>query len=320
MSSRAKQSSLYLQDEWKIFNSLELSLGVRGTHYDKTASNYIEPRASFVFKLPKNVNLKGAWGKYNQFVSRITNEDVLDGSRDFWLLADDELKPGFAEHYILGLNWENNEYLFEVEGYYKDLKNLIEYTWRYGRRRDINNPFFTGTGYSKGIDFLLQKKRGALTGWLGYTLGKVEYDFPDLNNGVPFPADHDRRNEFKFVGNYTKGSWSFSATWVYATGKAYTSPESQYYLTMLDGAQTGYIHVSDKNANRFPAYHRLDFSFSRRVTYQNTYLDYGISVFNLYNRKNVRYKEYNLDISPIVITDMLMLGFTPTIYVRLQLK
>ena len=156
------------------------------------------------------------------------------------------------------------------------------------------------------------------TGWAGYTLGKTEHIFTDLNNGNAFPADNDRTHEVNLVASVTKGLWDFSGTWVYATGKAYTAPESQYALTLLDGSQLSFIHVSDKNVNRLPDYHRLDLSVSRRFNFDDWRLDVGGSVFNAYNRKNVNFREYILDTTPVVITDELMLGLTTTFYIRMH--
>ncbi|HDY88273.1 MAG TPA: TonB-dependent receptor [bacterium] len=313
-------SAFYLQDKWRLWNAFELTFGLRVTFYDPTQSKYFEPRASFKYLISDNITLKGAWGQYRQFINRITNENVLEASRDFWLLADDEFKPGFSEHRIIGLEYENRDYLFSIEGYQKDLEGLIEYSRRYNVNADYNNRFFLGTGIAEGIEFLAQKKRGKLTGWVGYTLGKVEHVFPKLNNGEPFPADHDRMHELKAVGILKRGKWNFSATWVYASGRAYTAPESQYFLELLDGSVQSYIHVSGKNTLRLSPYHRLDVSVSRRFENKRAKFDIGASVFNLYNHKNVWYKEYNLDVSPIVETDVVMLGFTPTVYFQLYLR
>ena len=328
--SRDSQSwlySAYVQNNWKVKN-LDITVGLRGSSYQKTDELYYEPRASFNYQLTDNLQLKGAWGHYYQFVNRITSEDVTQGSRDFWLLADEDFNPGFAEHRILGLNYENTNYVFSIEAYQKDLEDLIEFSRRYvvaaGQPRDrrlmpVDN-FFIGTGEAKGIELLLQKKRGALTGWLGYTLGKVDYNFPAINNGLIFPANHDRRHEVNLVAKYNWGVYTFAATWVYASGSPYTSPESQYFIPLLDGEVNSYIHVSDKNATRLPAYHRLDLSASRRFESDNWATELGVSIFNVYNRKNVWYRDYNLDTTPVTITDVLMLGFTPTVYVQMNLK
>jgi ferric enterobactin receptor len=318
--AQATQGFLYLQDLWEITPVCELTVGLRENYYGNTSSHYLEPRASFMYHLTEHVKFKGAWGHYHQFINRITNENVLEGSRDFWILADEEIEPNFAEHFIGGASYENNTYLFDVEAYYKDLDNLVEYTRRIIRRNimqtsNIRN-FFQGTGTAKGIEFLLQKKSGKLTGWLGYSLAKVEYDFPELSDDL-FPATHDRTHEINLVGKYSIGDWDLSATWVYATGKPYTAPESQYYLDMLDGNSSSYIHVSEKNGYRLPAYHRLDLGLSRNFYTDSNKWVVGFSVFNLYNNKNVWYRQFDLDTQPITVTDVKMLGFTPTIFMQI---
>jgi len=315
--------SAYLQDKWKISN-LEWTFGLRSSHYENTNKLYHEPRVSFNYQLTKNLQFKGAWGQYYQFVSRVANEDVTQGARDFWLLADKDIKPSFSEHFIAGLNYENDNYVFGIEAYQKDLNDLIEFSRRYvsagPKQSETIDNFFFGTGEVRGIEFLAQKKRGALTGWIGYTLGKVDYHFPGLNNGEVFPANHDRRHEINAVAKLNLGVWTLAATWVFASGSPYTAPESQYYIPYLDGEYHSYIHVSDKNSFRLPDYHRLDLSASRRFSAGNWSTEVGVSIFNAYNHKNVWYRDYNLDTTPITVTDVMLLGFTPTVYVQMNLK
>lgn len=322
-----KQASFYLQDKWRLFPSLDINLGLRSTYYNKGNNFYIEPRISANYAFLPNFSLKGAWGQYNQFIHRITNEEILQGSRDFWLIADEDFEPAFAEHYIAGLAYENKNYLFEIEGYYKDLENTIEFSRRFRDRADFGGLFFFGDGYSKGIEFLAQKKAGAFNGWASYTLSKTERKFENLNDNDPFPAAHDRTHEVKLAGTYALDNWNFSATWVFATGQPYTYPEGQYYLEMLDGEYNSYIHVSEKNDNRLPDYHRMDVSVSRlfyptdnrdRKKKDSWHGEMGLSVFNLYNHKNVWYREYDLDVTPVLITDVSMLGITPTVFMKIK--
>jgi hypothetical protein len=326
-NTQARMNAAYIQDKWKI-KSTELTLGLRGSYYDKTGKLYYEPRASVSVPTFKNTSLKGAWGHYYQFVNQITNQDIAEGARDFWLLADEDFDPGFAEHRIVGLNYENADYVFSMEVFQKDLKDLIEFSRRFvvsgdhprNRRIMPVDNFFIGTGEARGIELLVQKKRGQLTGWLGYTLGRVDYTFPAMNNGEAFPASHDRRHEINLVTRYQIGVWSLAATWVFASGSPYTAPVSQYFVPLLDGSSQSYIHVSDKNSHRFPDYHRLDFSVSRKWESDRWETEAGFSIFNLYNHKNIWYRDYNLDTVPITVTDVTMLGFTPTVYVQMKLK
>ncbi len=318
-SDTSELYSAYLQDTWRI-GPLEATAGVRTARFEQTAANYLDPRLSLTWSLSDRLSLKGAWGHYRQFVNRIVNENVLEGSRDFWILADEELQPGFAEHLIAGVSWESGTWLLSAEAYRKEMDNLVEYTRRVQRPDQPDRYFFLGTGTARGLELLVQKKRGLLTGWVGYTLGEVEHTFPELNDGRPFPADHDRRHEINTVVRRTVGDWTFAATWTYATGRAYTAPESQYFIELLDGEYLSYIHISGKNANRLPDYHRLDMSASRQWIGESVITELGVSLFNAYNRRNVWYREYQLDTTPITVTDALMLGLTPTVFVKFRLK
>jgi hypothetical protein len=110
-----------------------------------------------------------------------------------------------------------------------------------------------------------------------------------------------------------------SATWVFGAGTPYTSPESEYTITLLDGSQQSYIHVGEKNGERLPAYHRLDAAINYRFPIGTSEVNVGLSVFNLYNHTNVWYKEFDLTQSPFVTTDVAYLGFTPNISLRVDL-
>lgn len=316
----------YVQDKWKVSDNLDVTIGLRSTYFDPTKEIYIEPRASFLYKLNPLFRIKGAWGNYYQYINQVTSENVLEGSRDFWLISNSELEPGSAQHYIIGAEYETPDYLFSIEGYYKNINNLLEFTQRIVRTSqnrlssltNYETNFFKGTGYAEGIEFLIQKKFGAISGWVSYTLGKVVYKFPDFDFGDPFPANQDRTHEFKFVSTYETGNWNFSASWVYSTGLPYTAPESQYFIELLDGIKQSYIHVSEKNVNRLPDYHRLDLSASYKFKNKQFNGDIGFSIFNVYDQDNIWYKKYDLSVSPIEITNISMLGITPTIFLKLN--
>lgn len=315
----ATHTAFYLQDAWQVLHAFELTAGLRGTYYGPTAETYFEPRASFKFSPIENLTFKGAWGKYHQFVNRITNENVQQGNRDLWLLADERSQPSFAEHKILGLTYESDHFLFDIEAYHKDLDGVIEFSQHF--QRSPNPPpkslFFLGTGISKGVEFLLQKKKGRLNGRASYTLGKVTYKFPAFNSGEAYPADQDRRHEIELVGSTSLGRWNLSATWVYASGAPYTVPET---FESLEGSARSFVQFGDKNANRLPAYHRMDVSLSRQFSTKKFSWDLGLSVFNLYNHANVQYREFVLEADPMIVRDVTSLGITPTITLRVNLK
>ena len=183
-------SSAYAQHRWLPSDRFDVTVGLRASTYDQTDDLYWEPRASAQFKVTDRVRLKSAWGRYPQFVKRVENEDVLEGSRDFWVLAGNDLDPAFAEHRIIGASYDNNDWLFDVEAYQKDLDGVSQFSTRLRRtpNQALDNLFFSGIGQARGVEFLVQKKRGRLTGWVGYTLSEVEYELADFNDSNPFPA------------------------------------------------------------------------------------------------------------------------------------
>ena len=320
-------TTFYIQDRHTFGNKLILKGGLRTSHYSVTNELYFEPRATLSYLLTDKIKLKGAWGKYHQFANRIVREDIQQGSRDFWLLADDKTVPiSSAIHHIVGVSYETKNWLFDVEGYYKDLDGLSEFSTRFvsqgvGRDRVLKNEefFHTGTGIAKGIEFLVQRKVGKFTGWAGYTLGEVKYDFEAFGD-EPFFANQDVTHELKLVGNYKLGNFSLGATFIYATGKSYTAPTGYYQLELLDGSTTDFFELSDKNALRYDDYHRFDLSGTYDFNLGNSKASAGLSFTNIYNRKNTWYNEYEVIEGELLETNVSLLGFTPSFFFNWTLR
>ena len=329
LESNTMLTSLYFEDRWKVIPTLTIGLGIRATSQTgldslyimdlATDSVFVSPRVSFNWNVTENFSIKGAWGNYFQFINNIVLEDVLQGNSNFWLVSDDNIPAGSAEHQVLGMSYETRNYLFEIEGYRKHLDGLIEYTRRFQELADYGNYFFFGDGYAEGVEILAQKKSGAFNGWISYTYANVNYDFGALAP-EPYPASHDKTHEAKIVGTYKWGPWNFATALIYATGTPYTTPESRYYLPLLNGDEYNYIHVSDKNSHRLPDYHRMDVSIFRQLQTPDFNWDVGLSVFNLYNSKNVNYREYDLDVIPVIVSDNLLLPMTITLFFKVSLK
>ncbi|HPW87414.1 MAG TPA: TonB-dependent receptor, partial [Chitinophagales bacterium] len=89
--------------------------------------------------------------------------------------------------------------------------------------------------------------------------------------------------------------WTIGATWVYATGNAFTLPNELYFIEF--GFATGY---GGRNTYRLPSYHRLDFSLNytpvpKRRPDRRWRSSYNISIYNVYNRKNTYFIYYKAE-------------------------
>lgn len=322
--------SLYLQDKLSLMDGkLKITPGLRNNYYGVTRKTYIEPRVTSSYQLSDSWKIKGSVGRYYQFAKRVVREDIMAGSKDFWTLSDGQNLPvTYSDQLILGASWENPMYLFDVEGYFKRISNLTEYSLRFSKSLTggsfepgrgtagsvtYQDQFLTGNGHVQGVDFLIQKKQGDLTGWIGYTLGRVVNHIDGYGNYDYF-ASNDVTHEFKIVATYHWHNWDFSGTWIYASGKPYTAPEGGYTITLLDGTKKSFVTVSTKNGMRLPDYHRLDLSATLNFKLGGWIpCTLGASIFNTYNRTNVWYKQFDIVENSIIETNVNYLGITPNI-------
>jgi outer membrane receptor for ferrienterochelin and colicin len=307
----------YISYNLSSVKNLNLEIGLRASRYELTKKNYFSPRFQLDYEFIDNIKIKLGYGIHNQFVKQIIGENVTSRSRDFWQLSEDnDINVGESTHYIAGLSYENSSWLIDAELFYKDVKNITEFSLRF-QDTNLNSLFFNGDGEVRGFETLIQKKMDKYTGWVSYTYIDAENIFPLLNYGDPFPAPNTQKNEFKIFNNYEINGWNFSLNFIYGSGKAFTEPSYNYSINLLDESELDFIGVGPKNGSLLPDYHRLDISVHHIFNIQKSKGDIGISVFNLYNKINTWYYEYNFDQRPYVRQTKKYLGILPNVSFKL---
>jgi hypothetical protein len=302
---------------------------MRISRYSVTDATYIEPRLSAIFSATQRLKLKVAGGRYYQFVSDLVRENPMEGDQDFWTLADNNRIPvSAANHYIAGGSYETNRFLFDVEAYQKDLSGLTQFgvfrpappdADESSGTFDFDDLFFHGSGKAQGVEILAQKKFGSNTGWITYALGRVMYDFPGISS-TPFPASHDSTNEIKIVDSYRWKKFTFSGSWVFATGKPTTVPAGSEEMVMPDGRVFERPTYGATNGSRLPDYHRLDLSATWDFyNGESSRARTGVSIFNAYNRANVWRREYRYFDGEELATDVNYLGLTVSAFLNYDL-
>ncbi len=291
----------YVQNVWEREQSKRLTLGLRSNYLSSMGKFLFEPRASFSYPVSPKVNVIGSSGIYRQFVNQVNSVNALVGSRDIWVVADDEVPDQRAIHGNLGFNYIiGGDYLFSANGFYKDFDGLLDYAFRRSSQltefEDYEDQFFEGEGRARGLDLLLKKNTGKLTGWVGYTLSDVRYQFPEINRGQSYYADHDQRHELNIYANWQLGKLSLFGTWFYGSGTPYTNEEQIAPFQNEKPREDVYrIEVPEKNNMRFAPYHRLDMGASYLLSWGDVDFNLSCTLFNIYDRRN----EYDIRLDPV---------------------
>lgn len=323
---RAIENALYVQDDWDVSDKLKLNYGLRWSSFTQVGPytkyvtdvyqnkldstvysglqpvktyNGFEPRITARWAVNPSTSIKASVTRNLQYIHLVSNAGTTLPT-DLWVPSTFRVQPQKSWQYSAGLfkNFADNEYETSVEAYYKSMQNQIEYREGYTPSlRDPEEEFVFGKGWSYGTEWFVNKVRGRLTGWVGYTLSWTWRKFPQLNGGQTYPAKYDRRHDLSVVATYEYNKkWKFGAVFVYATGNATSLPQRFY---IINGVLTQ--EYSQINAYRLPSYHRLDLSatLTPQPKKQKRLQSYWVfSLYNAYSRANPYFIYFSQEGSP----------------------
>lgn len=249
----------------------------------------VEPRFSIRYEINSNSAIKASYNRMVQNTHLISNGTV-PLPFNTWNPSGYYLKPQIADQVAVGYfrNTKDNLFEFSVESFYKDLQNVTEFADNANVffNSDLSVEFRQGKSQAYGMEFIAEKKEGKLTGFVSYTLSKVNRKVPGVNGGKEFAANYDRRNVVNATATYDMSSkWSFGASFSYSTGRPITLPTGRYEFE--DGFNVDLI--TERNGYRLPAFHRLDFSATlnpQKHLDRKWHGQWIFSLYNAYNRKN----------------------------------
>jgi len=274
-------------DVYNVYENgiLNSSIKLNKSSFGKTYVNP-EPRITTNYRINDETSIKAGYARNVQHLHLLSNS-VASSPSDQWIGNSYNIKPEIADQISLGYVTKvfKSNFEFTTEAYYKYLQNQIDYKdgAEINTVSDVESVLLYGIGRAYGLEFLLKKKEGRLTGWIGYTLSKTERRIEGINQNNWYNARQDRTHDISVVGIYDLNSkWSISGVFVYNTGDAVTYPTGKYTIQ----GQTLYQYAA-RNANRMPAYHRLDFSatYEKNKT-KRMHGSWNFSLYNVYGREN----------------------------------
>ena len=311
--------SFYIQDLWAPSPRWVIQSGLRVSYFSERVGFYTSPRLSVINKISPNITIESFIGKHYQFVHRLSGYNTTRGTQGMWILSSEDIQNISSLNTHFGLNWDFSDYTITSEFYYRSMDDLAQFkessnpvTALKNGRGNEKSLIHQGSGKTNGIEIILRKREGPITGWLSYQQNKTEYNFPELNKGKSFLSNHDKTREFKSVFMTNIGSWALTANWVFASGHVYTDTEN------INVENLQIIISSDRNESRLPPIHHLDVSLSKTWGVSIAKIHTGLSIYNLYDQNNISHKRYNPYKPELTMTDVAMFGITPTIFLQIS--
>lgn len=297
-----QELSLYAEDNFNVTSRLSLNAGVRAALFHTQGKSYysLQPRLSARYDLGRGFAAKASYTCMAQYVHLLTSTP-LSMPTDLWVPITKDIRPMYANQYSIGgyysglPGWE-----FSIEGYYKQMRHILEYqegTSFFGTSTNWEEKVEMGEGRSFGLEVMAQKTVGKTTGWLAYTLSKTDHRFKDgtINHGQWFPYKYDRRHNLSLCLNHKfSDRIDVGASWIFNTGGCITVPEKSTLILTPDGEieETGYI--SRRNNYRLPSTHRLNIGINFNKKTKHGMRTWNVSLYNAYNamNPNIVYSEY----------------------------
>ena len=333
------QLGAYLHTSWREPGRWLIEAGARVDRWSpdpgETVST-VSPRLAVkrFFGANSRWAVNGSVGRYTQFLHSLRDEELPLGL-DIWVLAGSRAPHVVSDQVQVGLEaFPNDRWTFSVEAYAREFDGVVTFNTSDDPNDDFDD-ILAGDGLSWGADVFLRRVGTPVNGWLAVSFLKAERTFPDVFSGaidrpeVTYAPIFDRRLDLDLVLRFpAPRGWDGGLRLNVGTGTPYTRPVASFAAyqprILKDGGRTDWagetedlaayaVLLGDRNAERYPVYHRLDVSFRKDYEKGWGVLSPHIDFLNVYNQKNVLFYFYEYDRSPAVRSGISMFPFLPTI-------
>jgi hypothetical protein len=298
LNTYANGEAVIYNTEFKKYESAE-AIGVENFKRSDVISNFynFEPRVSMSYTLDDNTSIKASYNRMVQYLHLLSNT-ASPTPLDVWAPSGKYIKPQLLDQYAVGYfkSFKDGKYTLEAETFYKDIQNRIDYI--NGANLVANNEIETiilnGKARAYGLEILLKKNEGKFQGWVAYTLSRSEQLTagrsavePGINNGEWYSTPFDKTHDFSINASYKLNEkWKFNSNFVYQTGQPANYPVGQYEV---QGLNVPIYDNNRRNADRLPAYHRLDIAATltpEKNKNRRWQGEWVFGIYNLYGREN----------------------------------
>ena len=192
----------------------------------------IEPRVSLKYSFSPFHSIKCGYGVSTQYLHSL-RATTTTFPFDRCALTSADVRPEHSIQYGIGYNGMTAEgsYDWSAEGFYRRLNGVYDFIDGKGPFSNIalESIILGGEGRSYGLELMVRKNTGRLTGWVSYTLSHTQTKIPGINDGQWYNASNDRRHDFTVTGIFRlTDRWDLSASWIFLSGQPLTVPDVKY--------------------------------------------------------------------------------------------
>ena len=305
INTKPKEFASYAKLKYSPSKKVILEPGLRLNFYSVYSDSlFPDLRFGMKYLLTEDRYLNFSVGNYHQFIATF-QDDYNPTILDQWIAVDRTIAPAKSSQIVLGYEeYVSDLYKFQVEGYYKDIKNLFTFE----ESRATTDEAFSDTalselvtpsnGYAYGLELFAQKMSGRLNGWLAYTFSvsrkSMNSIFYDKNE--EYYNSWDRTHSFSALGNYQiSQKWDMNWKLSLQSGQAYTPIIGYYNQILPESPDEVYRTIpGTRNSARYSPYSRLDLGFVYHTKFFGSKMDIYVQIINVFNRKNIFRKSYNV--------------------------
>ena len=294
----ANNQPVIYNEEYKKYESAEATGTESYKRSDALATfNNFEPRVSLSYLLSDDTSFKMSYNRMAQYLHLLSNT-ASPTPLDVWAPSGRFIKPQLLDQFAVGYfkSIKDGNYSLETEIFYKDIQNRIDYI--NGANLVANNEIETiilnGQARAYGLEVLIKKNEGKFKGWFAYTLSRSEQktlgrtaNEPGINKNEWYSSPIDKTHDISVNASYDLSKkWTFNANFLLQTGQPTNYPVGQYEV---QGLNVPVFDDNRRNADRLPAYHRLDVSATltpdknKNRKWQGEWV---FGIYNLYGRQN----------------------------------
>ena len=292
------EAAAYVSDTWAINDLFSVDAGIRFSSFLAMHPNKFyggpEWRLSGKYSPASNLTFKAGVNTMRQYIHLISNTSSVS-PMDTWRLSSADITPTTGWQAAGGAYWTllGSGIDLSAEAYYKQSSRGLDY--KSGALLSMNpniaDELVPVRGKAYGVEFMVRKPVGKLTGWASYTYSRsllqemTDRGFDTINRGEWYNAPYDKTHEFKLAGIYAfTHRYSFSLNVDYSTGRPVTIPVGKY---MYDGMWR--LSYSNRNSYRIPDYFRMDAAINidpGHYLKALAHASFTIGVYNITGRKN----------------------------------